>query len=299
MTGVRRRWRIAAGLGAAAVALAGCSASGGGSESKGSADSAAVTSQARGVKQEAVPAAPGQQVQRAPARDSRSIVYKGDITVRVQDVSGRAAAASTIATAADGFVAGDNRRSGGEDASADLILRVPAKEFGPTVDKLAKLGTEADRSIGTEDVTDKSADLDARLASKKASVERTRALLSKADRIADIVAIEGELASREADLGSLEAEQRALADQVTLSTITLHLVKPTAVIGGTDKPGFLSGLAAGWRAFTASLRWLLVVVGVLLPFAIPVAIAAVVWVRLARRRKPAAPAPQPAPAPAP
>jgi hypothetical protein len=215
----------------------------------------------------------------------------------VQDVSGQAAAASTIATAADGFVAGDNRRSGGEDASADLILRVPAKEFGATVDKLAKLGTEAGRSIGTEDVTDKSADLDARLASKKASVERTRALLAKADRIADIVAIEGELASREADLGSLEAEQRTLADQVTLSTITLHLVRPTAAIGGPDKPGFLSGLAAGWRAFTASLRWLLVVVGVLLPFAIPVAVAVVVWPRVARRRNRPAPVPAPAEAP--
>ena len=292
MSGSARGWRITAGIGVLAIGLAGCSSSGGSestTDTKGAAD-APVAADAGGARSESL-AAPQRQVQRAPARDSRSIVYKGEITVRAKDIAGKAAQATLIATGADGFVAGDARRSSGDGASADLILRVPAKEFGATVDKLAKLGTEDGRTIGTEDVTDKSADLDTRLASQKASVERTRALLAKADRIADIVTIEGELARREADLGSLQAEQRTLADQVTLSTITLHLLTPDASAGPAAKPGFLSGLAAGWHAFTASLRWLLVIAGALLPFAVPVAVAVFLALRLARRRRTAGPAP--------
>jgi hypothetical protein len=224
-------------------------------------------------------------VKRAPARDTRAIIYKGEITVRVERVSENAAKASTIATAAGGFVGGDTRRSDGSDSTADLILRVPSKEFHGVVDQLGKLGTEVARGIHTDDVTQQTADLETRIASQRASVDRTRALLARADKIGDIVTIEGELARREADLGSMEAEQRLLEDQVTLSTITVHLVTPTGALTEKDNPGFLSGLAAGWDAFTASVRWLLVLLGAILPFAAVIAVPAVLWLRFGRRRR--------------
>jgi len=231
--------------------------------------------------------------------DTRSIVYKGEMTVRASDVDRAASEASTIATGAAGVVAGDNRRDNGADSTADLVIRVPAKSFYGTVEKLSDLGKELTRGISTEDVTEAVVDLDARIASQKASVDRTRALLGRAQQITDIVTIEQELARREAELGSLQARQRSLADQVTLSTITLHLVGPKApaVKEKDEAENFLTGLAAGWDAFVTSVNGALIVLGAMLPFLVAIGIPVWLAVWLLRRRRPQPVPPAPAPAP--
>lgn len=232
---------------------------------------------------------------------NRSIVYKGELTVRAKNVDEAAAKASTITTGAGGIVAGDNRHSSGNDESADLILRVPSAAFYGTVNKLSEdLGEELSRGISTDDVTEAVVDLDARIAGQKASVDRTRALLSRAQQIGEIVTIEQELARREGELASLQARKRSLADQVTLSTVTLHLIGPKAASPASEaKSGnFLTGLAAGWNAFTATVNGALIVLGAMLPFLVALGIPVAVLVWLLRRRRPrplGPPAPEPAP----
>lgn len=231
--------------------------------------------------------------------DTRSIVYKGELTVRAKNVSEAAAKASTIATGAGGVIAGDNRQSNDVDETADLVLRVPSAAFHSTVNKLSKdLGEELNRGLNSEDVTEAVVDLDARIAGQKASVDRTRALLARAQQIGEIVTIEQELARREGELASLQARKRALSDQVTLSTITLHLIGPRAEAPKVedDTPTFLSGLAAGWDAFTSTVNWALVIFGAMLPFLAAIAIPVVVLVWIVRRRRPR---PEPIPVAAP
>lgn len=231
--------------------------------------------------------------------DTRSMVYKGELTVRAKNVSEAAAKASTIATGAGGVIAGDNRQSNDVDETADLVLRVPSAAFHGTVNKLSKdLGEELNRGLNSEDVTEAVVDLDARIAGQKASVDRTRALLARAQQIGEIVTIEQELARREGELASLQARKRALADQVTLSTITLHLIgpRPESPKEEDDTPTFLSGLAAGWDAFTSTVNWALVIFGAMLPFLAAIAIPVVVLVWIVRRRRPR---PEPIPVAAP
>jgi len=237
--------------------------------------------------------------------EQRSMVYKGELTVRASNVDEAAAMASTIATGAGGAIAGDNRRDDDGKGTADLVIRVPSDAFAATVEKLSDLGTELNRGLNREDVTEAVVDLDSRIASQKASVDRTRALLARAQQISDIVTIESELARREAELGSLQARKRSLADQVTLSTITVHLVGPASAAKdeNEDEPDtFLTGLSDGWNAFTATVNGLLVVFGALLPFLIALGIPAAVLIWALRRRRqavgpPAAPLGPPAPAP--
>src|SRR4051794_35325988 len=100
MAGRERTWRIAAGAGGLAAALAGCS-SAGGQQGGHSTAAGAPKADSGAVRSDALTAgAPQREVQRAPARDSRSIVYKGEITVRARDIAGKAAQAAGIATAA-------------------------------------------------------------------------------------------------------------------------------------------------------------------------------------------------------
>ena len=167
------------------------------------------------------------------------------------------------------------------------------------LDQLGALGEEQQRSSTTENVTEQVADVESRVATMQASIARVRAILSRATRIGDVVAVEGELSRRVTELESLQARQRALAGQVGLATVTLHLVAREAPAAGpVDRSGFLGGLQDGWSAFTRTIGWLLTVLGAVLPFlliVVPAALAAQ-WA-LRRSRRPAPPAPVP-PAPA-
>jgi hypothetical protein len=145
--------------------------------------------------------------------------------------------------------------------------------------------------VSTQDVTQQVIDVQSRLKTQQASVDRVRALLAQATTIAQIVSIESELTQREADLESMEAQLRGLADLTSLSTITVTLLGPDAKVVPKPKPksgGFFGGLKAGWHTFLDSLKVLLTVIGAILPFAIVIGVPvwAVVW--FTRRRRPTA-----------
>ncbi|MEV4713611.1 DUF4349 domain-containing protein [Micromonospora sp. NPDC049374] len=286
---------------AALLMLAGCGSGGGGDDSgaAGTAADAVAPAQegAAGAPGEA--AAPGNAQGGAGAAtdtrvDQRSIIYTGSIRVQVDDVDIAARDAVAAATRAGGFVGGDQRRSSDADAVADLELRVPADRFYAVVEELAGLGVQERREIGTQDVTEETIDLDARIASQRARVESARRLLAQADSISDLVSIENELARREADLASLEAKKRRLSDLTALSTITVTLVGPGVTIPEEENQiGFLVGLKGGWQVFLSSMTILLTVLGAVLPwllvFGVP--LGALWWLaRRRRRNRPGVPA---------
>jgi hypothetical protein len=97
---------------------------------------------------------------------------------------------------------------------------------------ISKLGRDAhdeSRELSTDDVTDQVADLDARISTGQASVDRVRDLLAKAQNIGEIVSLESDLSRREADLESLKSRKHKLDDQTTLSTITAVLWVPRRI----------------------------------------------------------------------
>ena len=304
---MRARRRIIAALSAAGLAvtlaLAGCSDSSDDNQaSSGSAPDLAAPAEApaREAAEDAPQAAEGEQDQaaRAPelAVDQRSIIYTGAITVRVEDVNIAAARAAGIATAAGGFIGGDKRNSGSGSQDATLELRVPAEKFNPVVDQLAGLGQEEQRGINTEDVTEETIDLDARIATQRARVDSGRKLLAQAKSLSDLVMLEREVATREADLASLQAKKRRLADLTALSTITVVLLDPDAVATAPDddSPGFLAGLQNGWKGLLVSLSVLLTILGWLLPWLLALALPAWAAIWLYRRRRTNRPALTPA-----
>ncbi|MFI5486552.1 DUF4349 domain-containing protein [Micromonospora echinaurantiaca] len=308
MDGRRARRRgtalVAAGL-VALLALAGCgSGDSGGARDSAAGAPAAQEAGAAADQNKAGPGAPEQAGAGAPDLriDQRAIIYTGTMRVQVDDVDAAAREATAAATRAGGFVGGDERRSSAADAVAELQLRVPAAKFTEVVDEIAKLGQQQRRDIKTEDVTEETIDLDARITSQRARVESARRLLARATSITDLVSLENELARREADLASLEAKKRRLADLTALSTITVSLVGPDATTAEEEpETGFLVGLAAGWKVFLASMTLLLTVLGALLPwliaFGVPLTVLLVV-LRRRRRRQPAPPVSAPPPVPA-
>jgi hypothetical protein len=299
---------LAAGL-AVLVGLAGCGQGGDDATSSGGGFDGDRGNVAEAPQANPGAAAPAQdkagQPAGAPARfrvDERSIIYTGTLSVRLtrdDDIDEVANQAIAAASGAGGFVGSDRRTSDNGRSQATLELRVPADRFTAVVDRLAGFGTEESRSIDTQDVTEEVVDLDARIASQLASVNRTRTLLAQAQTIAEIVSVEGELAKRESELASLQAKKRRLADLTSLSTITLTLLGFEAEVVEETETGFLPGLDAGFRSVVVALEIALTILGALLPWLVALGVPIYVLVRflrwLSRRRRPAAQATVPAP----
>ena len=135
----------------------------------------------------------------------------------------------------------------------------------------------------------------------QASVERVRALMTQATRLADIVTLEAELSRREADLEATQTQLAALDDAVSMAPVEVRLSTDEKVLEeADDDTGFLAGLSAGWTAFTGSVTVLLTVFGAVLPFAVVLALVLVPLLVWLRRRTPGTPvATQPAVQPPP
>jgi hypothetical protein len=221
----------------------------------------------------------------------RQVIRTASISLTVPNVTRTAADVRGITTGAGGYTGSENTQA----QQADFTLQVPSTTLDQVLDRIAALGKVTDRGEQAQDVTNQLVDVRSRVASQQASVDRVRALLAKATTVGDVVTIEGELASREANLESLEQQQAELSAQVALSTITVHIgqsptaAAPPAAAGG----GFIGGLSAGWRSFVGVLGGAVMVLGALLPYLVGIGgPAALVWWLVRRRR---AGRPQPAP----
>jgi hypothetical protein len=295
---------LAASAAVVVVALSACSSGSSGGGGANTAGSAAIDSAPRA----AAPATAG------PAKSSgqsafgngavtntaarivpvtRSIVYKGSITVRVQDLTDAVNRAEALANGSGGLVAQeqtteDPRHRG--YGQATLTLRVPPADFGHTLDALGDLGRELDRSRSAEDVTTQVADVDSRVRSAQASVARVRTLLSRATTVGEVVRIESELSQRESDLESLQAQQKALAGLTDLATVAVTLVTPAHHVAPVQPAhhrelGFVAGLKGGWDAFAAAVTVALTVLGAVTPFALVVTLVGFPALMLLRRRR--------------
>ncbi len=135
-------------------------------------------------------------------------------------------------------------------------------------------------------------DNEARVRAAERSIRQIELLLSRAEKISDIIAIESNLSRRQADLDSLKSQQAYLDDQTSMSTIHVSLTRTDSSAGERDDRGFLAGLKDGWSALRSATLGLATGLGAALPFAAALAlIGSPVWVLVRRRRSGPPPAP--------
>ena len=251
------------------------------------------------------------------AQAARSIIYTGEIQLRTGGVDTVAARAEALVRSAGGYIdsevtgtvgtypyvsypAGSGSGTGSTaqalsppaDASGDsaqLVLRVPAASYDSVFSQLQTLGTVLAQQRTAQDVTQQVVDIDSRVKSAQASVDRVRVLYDKAQSIADITTLEQDLTQRESDLESLEAQQQTLESQAAMSTVTLEIyakaTAPAAPHGRSAGGAALSALKSGWHALYLTFRWLLVALAAVLPFLLPIGLLMWLVQVLARRRQ--------------
>ncbi|MFJ5817060.1 DUF4349 domain-containing protein [Streptomyces sp. NPDC093108] len=296
----RPRPVLAAAFVAGLLALSGCAASDSasdassgdskrafGAEERGAADAAA------GKAEPGTAGSPSQRKKTDALPSGTHVIRTAALSVEVRNVPKAAAVARSAAEGAGGLVADEKtERVDGTHDMSRLVLRVPQGEYEAVLKRLAGTGELLSRTSSARDVTDQVVDVESRIATQRASVARVRKLMDQAEKLSDVVTLEGELSSRQASLESLLAQQASLKDRTTLATITLELTEPeTAAKDGDDSPGFLDALGGGWQAFVTALLWLAMAVGAAAPFLAAAAVLLLLW-RLVRHRLPGRRAPR-------
>ncbi|MFC8228636.1 DUF4349 domain-containing protein [Streptomyces sp. NPDC057287] len=216
------------------------------------------------------------------------VIRTATLSVEVKNVPKAVAAARGAAEGAGGLVAEENtERVDDTHDYSHLVLRVPQAGYDDVLRDLAGTGKLLSRTSNAKDVTGQVVDVESRIATQRASVARVRDLMDKAEKLTDVVTLEGELSSRQADLESLLAQQASLKDRTTLATITLELSEPDAEAKDPEEEdtGFLDALRGGWDAFVTMLRWIAVAIGATAPFLATAAALVLLW-RLLRGRLP-------------
>lgn len=303
---MRTSTRLAAALAASTILLTGCTAMPGGevaalpsvepASGPGWAGTSDRSAGAPEIAPAPVPAPGGGSVLPYTTGVERQIARTASMTVVVDDVEGSAERVHAVAQALDGWVTHESLGLSADAAGSGRVvpagswvtLSVPASRLDEAITQVAGLGTVLSRQSSAEDVTDVVVDVDARIASLEASVARLQDLMGRAGSVADIAAVERELASRQADLEALRSQRVRLSGAVERSTLTVALVTPAE---STSTNPLQTGWSRGWAAFLESVALVITVVGALLPFALLgalVALPVVLWLRARRRRARAA-----------
>ncbi|NNC93614.1 MAG: DUF4349 domain-containing protein [Acidimicrobiia bacterium] len=175
-----------------------------------------------------------------PTDLGRDIIFTADITVAVTDV-GVAGDVATREIAALGGILFGQRTTGAPNPVSTLTFKVQPEDFTEALDRLSSIGEVRSQNISASDVTERIVDLESRILSAGASVNRLRELLAEADAVTVVVQVESELLQRETQLETLRGQLRTLEDQVSLATIVVTLTEalsqPGVNLAVTAYPG--------------------------------------------------------------
>ncbi|MFN3484893.1 MAG: DUF4349 domain-containing protein, partial [Planctomycetota bacterium] len=162
-----------------------------------------------------------------PRTDLRKIIRNANLHLEVESYDAAYARLSEIAQAEKGFVAGaDTERLPNGKMRAKVTVRVPPERFEAALARLRELGTVRRQSITTQDVTKAYVDLEARLASKQALVERLKKVLAEAKgTVKELMEVEVQMGRTIEEIEAIKGELRYYDNLIGLSTIVLELAE--------------------------------------------------------------------------
>lgn len=167
-------------------------------------------------------------------------------------------------------------------AYGTVTMRVPVDSFERTLERLGQLGKVKSRTVTGEDVTVHVVDIESRVRNKRAEERQYLEIMSRANRIADIVTVSNELSRVRGEIEEAQGRLKYLKSAAAMSTIDVELnekgsKKPLAEpsLGKTFSDAGRS-LLGTLKAVARAVIWLLVYV----PFwGIPI----VLWLVFRRR----------------
>ena len=155
------------------------------------------------------------------------VIRTATLRIVAKEFGGVRAAVEGIVSQAGGFV--DQMTVTGDNAAARELrgtLRVPGGRMAATLASLRGIGQVVEDTQGSEDVTDQLVDLDARLASGRATEKRlTELLANRTGKLSDVLEVEREITRVRLDIERLDAEKTNMGRRVSYATIAITVAE--------------------------------------------------------------------------
>jgi hypothetical protein len=229
------------------------------------------------------------------------IVKTGNLDLQVKSLDDALSVAEAKIIALGGYVSASTRSGEADAATASITYRIPAARWDEALADLRAIGIKVlDEQTQAAEVTGQVLDLGARLTNLAVTEAALQAIMVKAVKIADVLAVQAQLTDVRGQIEELTTEQQHLSDQAAFGTLTLGLSLASAPAVTTASAGFDPGQQAdqalarlvelGQALATAGI-WL-AIVGLPLVVGLGILILLIVLLtRLIRRRRRVRPAP--------
>lgn len=153
---------------------------------------------------------------------SRMVVSNAQMSVKVENAQKAQSEAQSIIVGYGGYVENSNSSQlEGQLPTATSVFRVPCTQFDAAIQRIRKLGSVLTENIQADDVTLEYADINARLKVIRIEEQQYLDMLRGAKKTGEIMAIRDRLSQVRQQIESMDAQQKALMDQASLSTISV------------------------------------------------------------------------------
>ena len=267
-------WKLGFSVIGAAALITGCAGTG---DSRSMDDSTSLGGSLYGAAdynvEESAPNAPSLMSDQVEVEASqRQLVFRGEMSIVVEDLDQIVSDFSTWVVQNGGFVESSQTTSSDSSRSVRLVLRIASEAYESLRSELQDRAIEV-RSDWSErvDVTAEYADVDARLKTLRLAETELRELLAVQNEsggdVETVLAIYRELRQLRTEIDGLQAQLDVLDEQIALSTLTVRIsseVEATSGggtwrIGRTFRRG-VSDLVSGAQNFAQGLIYFLVAV---------------------------------------
>ena len=205
-------------------------------------------------------------LQQDPPVLMRQVIRRAELDIRVGNVEKAEREVGGIVQSVGGYT---DTATSSDLASTHpmlkLALRVPVAAFDSTITRFEGLGVRLSKTIGSEDVTGKLVDLDARLKTLRAKEEVFRDMLKNRTQLDDVFNIQNQLTDVRTQIETIDGERKTQAGLAALSTIDLTLEQNAVANLPSTDPNWLaqtwaeatSGASVALRISVVTLIWVL------------------------------------------
>jgi hypothetical protein len=197
--------------------------------------------------------------------DAAKIVKTGTLDLQVSHGTLRVAVnrVSGVTVGLGGYVANSKTSYGTANPTAQITIRVPSDQFEAAIarlDALPGVKVLGESENGT-DVTAQYADLQAQLAAATAGRDALLVVLSRADTVGDILAVQDRVTAAQTQVEQLQRRINTLGDQAAFSSLAVTLSErpsraETAAAHRSDR-----GIGKAWadarHGFSTGIEWII------------------------------------------
>jgi len=142
----------------------------------------------------------------------------GQAIIRIQQI---------VAGVSGAYISNSDIRDPESGLPTTLTLRIPSERFDAVIDETKSLAAEILRdTVNSRDVTEEYADIDSQLRNLKATEEQYLLILTQAEDVEDVLAVQDRLRSVRGEIEVLQGRINLLDNQIGLSTLTVVLHAP-------------------------------------------------------------------------